>query len=71
MTDNTAEPSIDLSELYAHGIDVFGDVAKFGQWLDSPIYALGWRKPADFLDTATGRQELNWILYRIEHFIFS
>lgn len=71
LTNTEAEKAIALSELYAKGLDLFGNDAKFQNWLEHENFALGGRKPIDLLDTTVGRQEAIGILIRVEHGIYS
>jgi putative toxin-antitoxin system antitoxin component (TIGR02293 family) len=41
------------------------------QWLRSPIQALGWKTPLALAHTAVGLREVESILGRIEHGVFS
>ena len=56
-----------LAEIYAYGIEVFGDKERFNTWLVSNILALGGRRPLDYLDTMHGMTEIKHLLGRIEH----
>jgi putative toxin-antitoxin system antitoxin component (TIGR02293 family) len=61
---------VHLATLYAEGFDTFGE-AKFRIWMNSPILALGNRKPVEFIDSITGIRLLRDILGRINHGVFS
>lgn len=71
LTKDETEKAISLSELYAKGLDIFGDPEKFQYWLDHANYALGNRKPVELLDSTIGRQEAMEILFRIQYGIYS
>lgn len=60
---------VQLAILYAEGFDLFGE-EKFRHWMESPILALGHRKPIEFITTMTGIRLLRDILVRIEHGVF-
>jgi len=66
-----SERAIELAKLYARGEEVFGSLEDFKQWVDSPILALGNRKPKEFLDTSIGFGMLMKLLGRIEHGVYS
>jgi putative toxin-antitoxin system antitoxin component (TIGR02293 family) len=71
LTKDETEKAISLSELYAKGLDIFGNSEKLQYWLDNPNYALGNRRPVDLLDSTIGRQEAMEILFRIQYGIYS
>jgi putative toxin-antitoxin system antitoxin component (TIGR02293 family) len=51
--------------------DVLGDDAKASRWLQRPNRALSGRQPLSLLDTDLGAREVEAILGRIEHGVFS
>lgn len=55
-----------LSDLYTHGISVFGDLETFSQWLERPNKALGGIKPIE-----ADIQDVDDLLGRIEHGVIS
>lgn len=56
-----------LTELIDHGILVFNnEEEKFQRWLKKPNLSLGGNSPESLLDTATGIDEVNYCLNRIE-----
>jgi putative toxin-antitoxin system antitoxin component (TIGR02293 family) len=71
LNPEQSERAIELAKLYARGEDVFGNLENFKQWIDSPIMALGFKKPKEFLDTSVGIGVLMKLLGRIEHGVFS
>lgn len=58
-------------ELFKHGFSVFEDSQKFAHWLKKPNGALNGKIPADIIHTKDGIKEVDKILGRIEHGIFS
>ena len=60
-----------LARLVTHAAEVFGDPQKAAEWLRRRNHALGGRTPLSLLDTDIGVQEVDDILGRIEHGIFS
>ncbi|TAG20642.1 MAG: DUF2384 domain-containing protein [Cytophagales bacterium] len=61
----------ELTAFYKHGIRVFEDSLKFERWLNKPNGALDGQLPADLIQTAEGIKQVDKILGRIEHGIFS
>jgi len=56
-----------LTELIDYGILVFNnEEEKFQRWLKKPNLSLGGHSPDSLLDTATGIDEVNYCLNRIE-----
>ncbi len=60
-----------LQYIYACGLYVFEDRQKFRRWLQSPIPALGLKKPADLIKTASGTQMVHDALFRIEYSVLA
>lgn len=60
-----------VARIFAHAVEVFDDQQKAAVWLSRPNAALGGRTPLSMLDTDIGVQDVNEILGRIEHGIFS
>ncbi len=60
-----------LARIFTHAVDVFDDRLKATAWFSRPNQALGGRTPLSVLDTDIGVQEVDDILGRIEHGIFS
>ncbi len=60
-----------LADLYAYGIEVFGQKEKFNKWLMSEIRALGFERPIDKLGTMLGMQEVKQIIGRIDYGVYS
>jgi putative toxin-antitoxin system antitoxin component (TIGR02293 family) len=66
-----SERIIELNNLYQFGIEVLGSLDNFKIWINSPILALGQKKPKEFLDTSLGINMLKNILGRIQYGVFS
>jgi putative toxin-antitoxin system antitoxin component (TIGR02293 family) len=66
-----SEKVLELAVFTKRGIDVLGNEHAFKQWLHSPIFALGNKKPIDFLDTSFGMQMVLRILGRLEQGVYS
>lgn len=60
-----------LARIFAHAIDVFGDQEKAAVWLRRPNCVLRNQPPIEALDTDLGSQEVDTILGRIEHGVYS
>lgn len=60
-----------LAEVAAMGIEVFGEAARFQAWLKSPSVALGGVEPFSLLDSTTGTQMVYDELGRIAHGVYS
>jgi putative toxin-antitoxin system antitoxin component (TIGR02293 family) len=65
-----SEKIIEMAEVIETGLDVFGDMNKFKQWLDTPDYGLGNNKPIDLLSNSYGQRMVIEVLRRAEHGIF-
>lgn len=59
------------AELLAKATVVFGDQVGAEQWLASPAFGLGNRRPIDLLSTPVGAGFVEQLLGRIEHGIYS
>lgn len=66
-----SEQTIEIAQVIAKGVAVFGSQDRFLGWLNSPIVALGNKMPMDLLDTTFGIQILVRILGRIEYGVYS
>lgn len=62
---------LQIASLYRHGEDILGDVSAFKEWLQSPIIALGGKKPIEFMNNDTGISIVNDLLGRIAHGVYS
>lgn len=71
LTPAESEKVIDFSKIIAKGLDVFQDENDFNTWLNSPILALGNKKPLELLTSSIGREEVLNVLFRIEHGVYS
>jgi len=60
-----------LADIYAYGIEVFGEKERFNRWLVSKIRALGDRRPIDYLQTLHGMQEIKHLIGRIDYGVYS
>jgi putative toxin-antitoxin system antitoxin component (TIGR02293 family) len=60
-----------LARVAARAEDVFGSQERAGAWLRGTVRALGSVRPVDLLDTDLGAQQVERILGRIEHGVYS
>ncbi len=66
-----SEKIVEMAEVANLGREVFGDVEKFGVWMNTPIIALGNRKPVDLLTDSYGKEVVMTELTRIAHGILA
>jgi putative toxin-antitoxin system antitoxin component (TIGR02293 family) len=60
-----------LSRLYDKAVEVFADAESARKWLREPAWGLGDVAPLKYADTELGSKEVEELLGRIEHGIFS
>jgi putative toxin-antitoxin system antitoxin component (TIGR02293 family) len=61
-----------LARVYGKAIELFeGDNRAAHEWLDSPISGLGGATPLSLLKTEPGTQEVERLISRLEHGVFS
>ena len=60
-----------LAGVLARAESVLGDLSKASRWLRAVNRALGGEAPLDLLDTDVGTREVEAVLGRIEHGVFS
>ena len=65
-----SEKIMELAEVTLEGLEVFGDTERFKQWLHTPNYALGNRKPLELLKDSYGKDLVMAELTHIDHGIF-
>jgi putative toxin-antitoxin system antitoxin component (TIGR02293 family) len=61
----------ELSRLYYRAVDVLESEPAAVHWFKNPIQALEWATPLAYARTAVGLRELENILGRIEHGVYS
>jgi uncharacterized protein (DUF2384 family) len=54
LKENLQEQVVLLISLYKHGIEVFGEVEDFNNWLDTENFFIENSKPISYLKTVTG-----------------
>jgi putative toxin-antitoxin system antitoxin component (TIGR02293 family) len=60
-----------LARVVARAAEVFGSDERAGAWLRGSVRALGGVRPLDLLDTDLGAQQVEQVLGRIEHGVYS
>lgn len=60
-----------LLSIAARAAEVLGSEEKASRWLHSPNRALDGRRPLDIVDTDLGAREVEAVLGRIEHGVYS
>jgi putative toxin-antitoxin system antitoxin component (TIGR02293 family) len=61
------EHTLFIKKLYEFGVEIFGDVEKFNQWMRTPNPVLGNEIPKSYLDTISGIMFLRNKLNEIAH----
>jgi len=62
-----SEKIIEMAEVTKFGLEVFGDMDKFKQWLNTPSYAFSNLKPLDLLNDSYGKDLVITELVHINH----
>lgn len=62
----TSEHILQLRAIYAQGVEVFGDITIFNDWLDQPIEAYDDATSFSILDTSFGIELVSEALYKID-----
>ena len=65
-----SEKIMEVAEVSREGLEIFGSVEAFKQWLHASNYALGNRKPLDLLKDSYGKELVLSELTHINHGIF-
>lgn len=60
-----------LATLFDKAVEVFGDTERARHWFKTPLKALAGRSPIEYSDTEIGAREVEDLLGRIEHGVFS
>jgi putative toxin-antitoxin system antitoxin component (TIGR02293 family) len=71
MTFEESERIFRIARLYDRAVEVFEDKKMGRKWLKEPAWALGDVPPLEFAETELGAQEVDDLLGRIEHGIFT
>lgn len=62
-----SEKIIAMTEVTKAGMDLFGNIDKFKEWLNTPSYALGNLKPIELLTSSYGKELVMDELIRLDH----
>lgn len=72
LTPAESDRLVRVSRILARAVDVYeGNLERAVLWLKAPIAALGGKRPLDLLPTEVGAREVETVLGRLEHGIFS
>ncbi len=72
LTPAESDRLVRVARILARAVDVYdGDLERAVSWLASPIAALGGKRPLDLLPTEVGSREVESVLGRLEHGVFS
>jgi putative toxin-antitoxin system antitoxin component (TIGR02293 family) len=63
----TSEQALKIVALFKKGVDVFGSLAVFRNWLAKPQYGLGRQVPFQLMETSLGIDLISEELVRIEY----
>ena len=66
-----SERVLRIARIFERSIEVMGSVELAQQWFKSPAKGLGGKTPLDYSDTEPGAREVEALLHRIEHGVFS
>lgn len=66
-----SERLLRVARLTAHAVDVLDGVENARRWLTQPARALGGEAPLRFTDTEPGAREVERLLVRLDHGVFS
>jgi len=62
---------LEITKLFLHGVEVFGERSNFFKWLNLPNHALGGMQPTELIEIPEGVSKIHNILGRIEHGVYS
>jgi putative toxin-antitoxin system antitoxin component (TIGR02293 family) len=71
LTFEESERLFRIARLYDRTLEVFKDRQMTRKWLKEPAWALGDTPPLEFAETELGAQEVDDLLGRIEHGVFT
>ena len=66
-----SERILRVASVFQKALEVLGEVNTVRRWFTTPKRALGGHSPLDFCDTEPGAQEVDYLLGRIEHGVFT
>ena len=71
LSPQVSDRVLQIATLYQQGIALLGSTSVFKEWMNSPIIALGNKKPINLMDNGTGIAIIHDLLGRIEHDVYS
>jgi len=71
LTLPEGERAARLMRVFDRALQLFGNNENVRKWLHAELPALGWRTPIDYAQTEPGAREVENLLGRIEHGVFS
>lgn len=71
LSAQESEKVLRVARLYDRALEVFEDSATVEKWLKEPARGLGNTSPLNYARTELGAQEVERLLTRIEHGVFS
>lgn len=71
LTTVESERLYRIIRIYNRAIQVLGSQTAAQRWILTPVKALGWETPLSYADTEIGSREVEAVLGRIEHGVFS
>jgi len=71
LPQEQSEGVVEMAKLYSRGEEVFGNMEKFREWMNTVLLPFGNKKPKEFLDTSLGIRMILDELGRIEHGILA
>jgi putative toxin-antitoxin system antitoxin component (TIGR02293 family) len=66
-----SERIVRFARLLGRAVEVFGEEPAAREWLKSPAVAFSGEAPLSFADTEVGAREVEYLLGRLEHGVFS
>jgi putative toxin-antitoxin system antitoxin component (TIGR02293 family) len=71
LSPDESDRLLRLARVVARAAEVLGNDERAGAWLRGSVRALGGIRPLDLLDTDLGAQQVEQVLGRIEHGVYS
>ena len=71
LKEDSPPPCPHIAVLYDRAIEVLGDQERAEAWLKKPNKALGMKTPLQYAETEPGAREVENLLGRLEHGVFS
>ena len=66
-----SERILRIGKVFQHALEVMGNLDSCRRWVSTPKKALGGKSPFEFCDTEPGAREVENLIGRIEHGVFS